>query len=178
MSDRRSDQRETHEDYEPPQVQDIPAEDGPAVTAAGDSPEIGILLSGSGRAVLPAEQARRQRHEHTPEVRLLAASDRAPREAEGSVWVVSGRPGSGLLARAREAAEGEGVNLAHAQALSVARPDPHARSCGSRTTAQRSPSGRSTTAGCARGCRLPAARLTQVDSWPRRTWCRVTLRQP
>lgn len=39
------DQEPPSEEYEPPQVQDIPAEDGPAVTAAGDSP-IGILLSG------------------------------------------------------------------------------------------------------------------------------------
>lgn len=45
MSDHHSEHREPAEEYEPPQVQDIPAEDGPAVTAAGDSP-IGILLSG------------------------------------------------------------------------------------------------------------------------------------
>ena len=45
MSDRRSDQQETHEDYEPPRVEDIPAEEGPAVTAAGDSPNQ-VLLSG------------------------------------------------------------------------------------------------------------------------------------
>lgn len=57
---------------------------------------------------------------------MLAATDRAPRDAGGSVWVVSGRPGSGLLARAREVVEGEGVDLAHAEALPVARPDPHA----------------------------------------------------
>ncbi len=35
MSERK---KERPEDYEAPQVEDVPAEDGPAVTAAGDSP--------------------------------------------------------------------------------------------------------------------------------------------
>ena len=33
------------EPYEPPTVQDIPAQDGPAVTAAGDSPHQILLLA-------------------------------------------------------------------------------------------------------------------------------------
>jgi hypothetical protein len=37
---------EQPEDYEPPQVEDVPAEDGPAVTAAGDSPPQDIGLPG------------------------------------------------------------------------------------------------------------------------------------
>lgn len=45
MSDERSDQRPPSEDYEPPRVEDIPAQDGPAVTAAGHSPSVGVLLS-------------------------------------------------------------------------------------------------------------------------------------
>ena len=35
MSD---DDRAERENYEPPEVEEMPAEDGPAVTAAGDSP--------------------------------------------------------------------------------------------------------------------------------------------
>lgn len=57
---------------------------------------------------------------------MLAATDRAPREAGGSVWVITGRQGSDLLARAREAAEGGALDLSQSEAPSVARPDPHA----------------------------------------------------
>jgi len=47
MSQHPNDRQPPREDYEPPRVEDIPAEDGPAVTAAGDSPiVVGILLSG------------------------------------------------------------------------------------------------------------------------------------
>lgn len=45
MSDDPRDQRPPSEDYDPPRVEDIPAQEGPAVTAAGDSPSQ-VLLSG------------------------------------------------------------------------------------------------------------------------------------
>jgi len=45
VSDDPRDQRPPSGDYEPPRVEDIPAQEGPAVTAAGDSPNQ-VLLSG------------------------------------------------------------------------------------------------------------------------------------
>jgi hypothetical protein len=45
MSDEPRDQQQPpSEGYEPPRVEDIPAKDGPAVTAAGDSPKLAILI--------------------------------------------------------------------------------------------------------------------------------------
>lgn len=44
VSDDPGDQRPPSEDYEPPRVEDIPAQEGPAVTAAGDSPNQVLLF--------------------------------------------------------------------------------------------------------------------------------------
>jgi hypothetical protein len=41
MSDERKQQNQSEQadEYEPPRVEDVPAEDGPAVTAAGKTPQ-------------------------------------------------------------------------------------------------------------------------------------------
>jgi hypothetical protein len=45
MTDDSGKPQTSSQPYEPPALQDIPAEDGPAVTAAGDSPNQVLLLA-------------------------------------------------------------------------------------------------------------------------------------
>ena len=95
MTDERSqhDQPERREEYESPRVEDVPVQDGPAVTAAGKTPQ-DVAVPGVEWRPGP-EQAERTEEYESPRVEDVPAQDgpavtaagKTPvQDAEGPEW--------------------------------------------------------------------------------------------